>query len=691
MNPALMLTTIVCALLAPVAASQPQNTPGRAPEVIVPRPATQPPQPQAISGTLRDIFAQIQQQEPIRRAGLKASVIKRAQLTVPIVVIVDDAPSYLLAIRNWEAAVRYPVLWDDGTLEAREDIARFVRAFRPNKVVRIEADGDQRWAGDRDEKQRIIERAYAKALGESLGDWETGLKELSDQGIVSPGIVITDALDSAWPSALALAAGRLQPIAFMVAPNKLPNPLSVDVSDSLERGIEHAAQRTGRSWDSIGDDIDAITLAMNTGTLIKTGGSDRARLATTDRIGRKESMGAGDRWAWCGQMIGSEAKTVYQAMCALFLDLDQAFVWDGYTQEQPWAQYDGTQAARFLEQREMDVELHDQPRYTIQDWKQRGVRPLGDRDAAPGSALLMLMNSKGAAHAFDLPGAYQESGRPGHLPVLDIPAALHIVHSFSLQNPSSRNTVGGRFIERGVYVYAGSVDEPYLNAFIPTPLLARRLAASLAFATAVHFDEGKVWKLTVLGDPLVTVSEPGNRVEGDLQIQGAVDLDEHAKAMLKEGAFERALSALTLLGRDKDAARLAIALMQDKPEAFTPGSALIAVPALFRAGEYVAMLDAYERLDASGRIDGLMQDLLWLASPYLLARGTSDTSLLARVEALLRSNIREGQKIQDAEQLAMHLRQRSLDAALGVLESLRPTLLDHQRTQLDRAIRRVTR
>jgi hypothetical protein len=86
-----------------------------------------------------------------------------------------------------------------------------------------------------------------------------------------------------------------------------------------------------------------------------------------------------------------------------------------------------------------------------------------------------------------------------------------------------------------------------------------------------------------------------------------------------------------------------------------------------------------------------MQDLLWLSSPYLLARGGQDVDLLARVEALLRGNLREGQTISDAERLAMHLRSRSLDAALGVLESLRPDLSEGQRKMLDRAITRVKR
>ena len=86
-----------------------------------------------------------------------------------------------------------------------------------------------------------------------------------------------------------------------------------------------------------------------------------------------------------------------------------------------------------------------------------------------------------------------------------------------------------------------------------------------------------------------------------------------------------------------------------------------------------------------------MQDLLWLVSPYVLARGQQDPSLRARVESLLRVSLRKGQEINDAERLAMQLRQTSLGTALSVLEGLRPELNENQRRELDRAIARVKR
>lgn len=648
--------------------------------------------PTSITGTLSDVMGKINEQEPIRRAGLRASVLRQAQLTVPVVVVVDDAPSYLLAISSWVGMARFPVLWDDGSAQARQDIARFVRAFRPERVVRVVDDGDYRWSGGPIQKQEAFELALGRALNAQKPDWRASLDELGAQGVVGPGIVVTDVTDTAWPAALALAAGRLQAVGFVSRVSNAWTPMTLEDSDALALDIERIARGTGRSWEGVGDEIDAVTLALNTGTMIQVGTDARSRLATSDRIGRRDSMGGGDRWAWCGQIIGNGPRSAYQAMCALFLTIDQGFVWDGYPQGPPWGAYDGTRAADVLENAGLDVELHDEPRNAIGDWTLRTVRPVGETEhTEPGSGLLMLMNSKGAAHRFDLPGGQGEEGRAGNIPIFEIPAVLHIVHSYSLQRPLDRNTIGGRFLERGVYAYAGSVDEPYLQAFVPTPVIAQRLAGSVAFAAAVRYDDGQVWKIAVLGDPLVTLGKGGRRVDGEVKIGGSVDLDAEAKRLLKDGQFDGAIHDLVLLGRDGDVARLAMALIKDKPADFTPPMALASIPSLYRAGEYAGLLDAYDRLDSAGRADGLMQDLLWLCSPYLLARGNSDVALEARIVGLLRANLRKGQVIDDAETLAMHMRRRSMESALGVLESLRPTLDADQQQVLDQAIGRVRR
>ena len=74
-------------------------------------------------------------------AGLLAGMplveaIRRGWPDLPILIIVSDEPSYIEAIARWTIHARYPVLLDDGTEAAREDIARFARAYSPKSILR---------------------------------------------------------------------------------------------------------------------------------------------------------------------------------------------------------------------------------------------------------------------------------------------------------------------------------------------------------------------------------------------------------------------------------------------------------------------------------------------------------------------------------------------------------------------------
>jgi len=61
------------------------------------------------------------------------------------VVIVDSAEAAAEALRGWKGLRRFPVLIDDGTLLAAENIARFVRAFEPAKIVRWSPETEPEW------------------------------------------------------------------------------------------------------------------------------------------------------------------------------------------------------------------------------------------------------------------------------------------------------------------------------------------------------------------------------------------------------------------------------------------------------------------------------------------------------------------------------------------------------------------
>lgn len=637
------------------------------------QPAAEPTSP-----TLGELFAQIERAEPIRRAGLRADLIRRAQQVVPAVVLVTDARSYLAAVGAWEGQRRFPVLWDDGTLHAREDIARFVRAFEPERVLRFKAGDDApAWPRARADREARFLQTLAQASDQRVPDYDAYLRALRQGGLVSPGIVLTDVDDNAWPAALALAAARVQPAGFVANPSNLTRPLTPDQADLLEEAAQRTALATGLGWQGIGDAIDAVTLCLNTGTRVRTGEEARDWLSTTDRVGRLGRNGEGRRWANTGQIFGSSAQATYRAMCALFLTPRDAFIFDGYDESEPWVTYSGRSASQALTEFGMDTQLHNRPGNTSAHWTAMTARPL--------RAGIILINSHGTQAVLNFPGG---AVRGSNTPLLQQPAIAHVVHSFSLQSPANRNTVGGSLLDRGVYAMLGSVDEPFLQAFVPTPLVARRLAAGMNFAAAVRIDDAPVWKLTVMGDPLITLGPAGNRLEDQSpDLPGTTtDLDDELRAALGDKDLAAAAEILTLLGRDADAARLAVAVIDDKQATLTADLAAAAIPALFRNSRHEHVVNAYANLTDEQRAEPVLADCFWFAGRFLL--GSSPDR--ERAERLMRVYPRPGSRVFDAEELAMHVRPRSIEEAILVLESVRPGITqDWEFRALESALERV--
>ena len=71
--------------------------------------------------------------------GRRAGALLATRPVIRTVVIVPDPASYAEAVARWTPMAMFPVLIDDGSWAAQEDIARFVRGFQPESVVRWEA------------------------------------------------------------------------------------------------------------------------------------------------------------------------------------------------------------------------------------------------------------------------------------------------------------------------------------------------------------------------------------------------------------------------------------------------------------------------------------------------------------------------------------------------------------------------
>ena len=580
--------------------------------------------------------------------GLRVDRTRLDAAVIPEVLIVHDASSYLNAIANWNPQRRFPVLIDDGTDLAREDIARFIRAFEPNGVLDLPAAADApAWtAVNAEAVTAAAASAWQSDKAAPVGAIAANFKAAKHR---PPGVVCWSPKDPAWPGAVALAAGRGQLLVEVSPGAGVDAVIQSDQADTLCRQIEAACEATGLTWKGLGDDLDAVTLALHTPNRIASG---TEFLALTDRVGRLgDGAAASTRWAWCGELFGTPAQSSYRAMCSLFLQPRTAWLFDGYEAGQPWNRYDAGDAAKTFKDFHFTSEVLDTPRQSIRDWRARAARPV--------AAGLIFVNSKGNDDFFDLqPGR----GKPGDLPVLSLPAAAHMVHSWSATNIGRRSGVGGRWLERGVFCYAGSVHEPFLQAFVPTPALAGRLVSRAPWGVAARVDGGQQWKIGIYGDPLFTLGDPALRVAQRLSIPGATRVGDNLRALLDGEQFVPAIDALIMLRREEDAARLGEALLANAPDKLTPPVAARLVPPCFQTGRNELLWRLYAKQDDLTQKEPWRRDLLWLAS-WPLLEGKAPEDLLR----LLKAHVRPDQPVEDAMRLAGSWRKTFDDASAAAL------------------------
>lgn len=629
---------------------------------------------------------------PVKLA-IRVSAVRSGIPVAPVVVVVRDAGSYVEAIARWSPKLRYPVLIDDGTDQAREDLARFVRAFKPQKVVRwsfFEAKGPKATLDDQGLRERLVARAVVRAWGTPLQpDDKPSVKDqvgmFRQAGLTSPGIVICSPPDPAWTGGLALAAGHAQPIAWLwpiLGPALVMQP---EDADAFSRDIEKMLQATGLPYDAMGDAVDAITLACAAPARLKK--SDKDLLALTDRIGRAgPTTSPGPPWAWTGQVMGSNARSAYSAMCSLFLAPTSAWIFDGYPDTAPWNTYGGAKAAEAIRESarlasntplDWDITVDGPPNGSASAWRLRASRAL--------DASLVMINTKGNSDFFDLePGR----GKPADVPILNRPAAVHIVHSWSAEMPGERRTIAGRWFERGAFAYFGSVQEPFLQAFVPTPDVAARLAALIPWGPAVRHTNAPAWKVATFGDPLLQFGPVLRSESTVLPLENPADVQDELRAALKDRKFDAALDVLALQGRDADAVRLARGLLTDTTVKVEPGAARAMFMPLIRTGEAELAAQALALMSAEDRAQPARHDALWLIAHPLLGSTGSRPLLEA-----LRDSIRPDVAGRDASDLAPALsRVFGAASARRMLEETRTRLTDKDaREELDKALNTLAR
>jgi hypothetical protein len=540
---------------------------------------------------------------------------------------VPDAATWLDEVSHWTREHRWPVLIENDALSPL-----FVRAFKPDRVLRRTSVGPLPEA--KIDRERQLDAAVSKVWGGDPAAGTTSLMALRAAKLVPPGVAITSVNDEAWPAAVALAAGRGLPLLFVDGDFGDPNAiLPGDETKKLEAAIRTAIESVGIPYRSLGDGIDAVALcrsmAAKSKVVLPEGqripfpiGSDfnlNDPLSTTDLLCRNDD---GSRYAVAGWIFGPSHRAAYMAMCSLFLERENWWFLSGYPSTNPWSLFAPDDAVKLLNTVGFKARSTTAEQMSLTNWRRL---LMGGFDAD-----VLVMNSRGDSANFALFGT--DHGSVKDIPFLNRPAALHLIHSWSLTRPTDRYTIGGRLLERGVYSYYGSVQEPGLVAFLPPRQLVTRWGGLGPFLISSRYLEGdldRAWRLTAIGDPLMMCIAPQKRTVpvAPLPAQRGEDVRAAARARLvaiaAAGAaastqdFALAMRDLRVLGEDAP-----VKALWTIARAAKQGSAVgrDALPSLFRERDFDEFLAAYRSLE---KPDDDARDMLWhLAGPRVRSLDT---------------------------------------------------------------------
>jgi hypothetical protein len=612
--------------------------------------ATQPPtQPQAQPEIQPPAQPQPQQQQPqqqpahwLQRLGVRSAQVQHVVPLIDRVVLVPDAATYVDELRKWSPRGRWPVLIEDDWLTPM-----FVRRFAPRELIRREsASTVAPLPEDPAALRHALEGVVVSAVG---GNPQTQsiIEVFAQQKYPPPGVVVASTADPAWTAAVALAAGHFQPLLWIDGDL---GPINGELDDAAARKlaseIDQAIEATKYTFRALGDDIDTITLCRSAPVAARVGLAANLRpavkneysdgpVALTDFLGRNED---GSRYAVTGWIFGDEKRAAYMAMCSLFLQRENMLLLNTYALEGDWKHYSTAPAAELLARAGFKIDNREgDPQLAEAAWRRMLIAGL--------TTDLVIMNSSGYFDFFSLAG--NVAARPGDVPVLNHPVALHLIHSWSLHVPARSNTVGGRWLDHGVYAMTGSCYEPFLSAFIPPHALAGRMASLMPMLPASRrmAEDGMdfPWRVVTIGDPLMLVPPPaaprpvqGPRIAAEAGY--GVNLLDELKTFMKRAAeegrvddFVQSMRILDMLGRD--GLTIQMWKLSQQKDLASGRVAAAALPALFRSRDADGFIAAWGE---GGPRTPVMLDMLWHLMLSRVGAGMADAEALTQLQASIR-------------------------------------------------------
>ena len=428
--------------------------------------------------------------EPTRKAA--ASWESRPgpdRVVVDQVCLVPDLPTFLEAIASWDEGHYFPILFDDV-----ESSFRFIRAFRPARIVRLPRSAPA--IPDGKAWERAVAAVGVSWTSESSPKIRKPPGDVVPKGLgpTPPGVVLSSPAAPMLAGAVALAAGRFQPLLRLDFDKRFADVLSLDEVESFNRSISEKVGGRMPSYGLLGDDCDFLTIAGDWPYRYRDAKGEQD--AVDDRIGR--SPGSDQQWAFAGRLLGDATESAYRAMCSLFLQPESALMFNGFDEAAPpWSYYSMRTASMRLSAAVPASQVSGESPANLEGWHETfdPINRFG----------LVLINSYGSPTEFAIRGG------PAHAPDIprSVPSAVLMIHSFSAADPTAPSTIAGRWLANGAFLYFGSMNEPFLDAFrtpeIVGDLIARGLPLVVAVRETPAETRGKPWRLVFLGDPLYRI------------------------------------------------------------------------------------------------------------------------------------------------------------------------------------------
>lgn len=593
----------------------------------------------------------------------------QVEMTFPLlnrVVLVPDEATYADELAKWSPSGRWPVLFEDDFLAPM-----FIRRFQPARIIVRESVGAL--PGKIQERREQLEVIVKSAWGGSEKS-QSLMSLFQQQGFVPPGVVIASTEDPAWTAAVALAAGRGQPLLWLDDDYGLPGAALNEIRGfALKNQIEEAITELGLVYAGLGEGIETITLCRSLAGRVQLKLPEDQTLpvpeqyrsgpyAITDFLGRNQDW---KRDAFTGWIFGDEKRCAYVAMCSLFLQRHSFDLFNSYDPNGARKPYAMGPVAEILTQRGYEVRHREASKFKRSDWAQLLTTGF--------SCDVLMMNSHGGGSNFHLSDG---SAQVLDVPLHNLPVAVHLIHSWSMVNPADSAVVSGRWLDHGAYAFVGAMHEPLLYAFMTPTTLGERFYGMVPLLIAARWWDtdgmfSRPWRVNTFGDPLMLCNSPQemSRPRITQEKSYGTDLSTRVRDLLQQVKTEpdqevyvQAIRNLVLLGRDD----MAIELWKlAQHHNLAQPSATHVLGPLFRAGNKELFLEAWEMLVEPNE---LTRDMLWhLLGPRLGPR------VPRRLLVALESGIRKSFSHEDARKLAPHIdrefsRQRTRSMLTGLLE-----------------------